>query len=156
VSEHSIGGTDLATYCAGQVAEYGIADNAVQDRMIPNMSGLVPAAGTLKGRDYTLLLTVVGKEAGGVSPGYSRARYLYNVQQLAALILNPDSNGAPQPFTLTRTLTLPSGTQTCTISARYRDGFRMQDTAAWAGRVAPVLQLLDAWWLDGSSNKVYA
>ena len=153
MSEHAIGAVALSTYATEAGYELGIADNATTDRAIPGMSGLVSAPGTLKGRDYVLYLTVLGRESNGT---YSRARYLYNVQQLAALLLNPDVNGQPQPFTLTRTLALPAGTQVCTIQARYREGFRVSQLSWSAGRCAPVLQLLDAWWLDGSSNKVYA
>jgi hypothetical protein len=153
VSEHAIGGTAISTYAVEAGYELGIADNATVDRNIPGMSGLVSAPGTLKGRDYALFLTVLGRNTDGT---YTRAKYLENVQNLAELILNPDANGVPQPFTLTRTLVLPSGTQVCTIEARYKDGFRVNQLSWAGGRVVPVLQLLDAWWLDGSSAKVYA
>lgn len=149
---HAINGTALSTYCTEAAHEFGLGDLAGSPISIPYQPGLTVGSRTLKGRDYPLFLTVLGRETNGT---YSRERYLTNLQALAQLILNPDVNGKPQPFTLTRTLQLSSGTQVCTINAIYRDGFRVQQASWSAGRVAPVLTLLDGWWLSGAT-KIYA
>jgi len=143
---HSIGATALSTFGYENGAEYGPADLAGSPISIPYQPGLTAGSRTLKGRDYTIYLTVWGT---------SRADYLSKMQSLTSLLLNPDVNGKPQAFTLTRTLELPSGTQICTIEAIYRDGLRFPANAVHWARVTPVLTLLDGWWLSGAT-KVYA
>ncbi len=149
---HAINGTLVSTYATEAGYELGPNDNSAGDLSLAGMSGLIPAPGPLKGRDYTLFLTILGRETTG---SYSRPRYLSNMQSLAALVVNANAAGVPQPFTLTRTLTLPAGDQVCTINARYVDGFRVTQASWSGGRVAVVLRLLDGWWLSGAT-KVYA
>lgn len=149
---HAVNGTLISTYAVEAGYELGPHDNLAGDLVLPGMSGLISSPGSLKGRDYTLFLTILGREASGV---YTRARYLQNLQSLASLIVNPNASGVPQAFTLTRTLNLPSGDQVCTINARYLDGFRVAQASWSAGRASVVLRLLDGWWLNGAV-KVYS
>lgn len=149
---HAIGATALSTYAIEAGHEYGLHDVAGSPVSVPYQPGLNVGSRTLKGRDYRFFLTILGRESNGT---YTRARYLTNLQALAALFLNPDGSGEPQPFVLTRTLTLSAGVQVCTINAIYRDGFQVTQVAAHGGRVSPVLTLLDPYWLNGAT-KVYA
>lgn len=151
---HKIGATPLATYARESDVEFGVNDLAGSSVSIPKQPGLRPGTRTLKGRDYPLYLSVIG---AGSTPEAAAADMHTKMQALSALILNPDSNGYPQPYTLTRMLPLTAGLQTCTITARYASGLRWTrpDRTPWIARAVPVLQLLDGWWLDGAT-KVYA
>jgi hypothetical protein len=149
---HSIAGTALTTYATERPGlELGPADLAGADSSVPYQPGLNAGTRTLKGRDYPLYLQIVGTGSNRTGDFYARA------QALTALILHLDTDFKPAPFTLTRTLVLPSSTQVCTITARYSSGLRwVCPDAPWVGNGVPVLTLLDGWWLDGGGAKVFA
>lgn len=149
---HAINGTAITTYATERPGlELGPADLAGADTSISYQPGLNAGTRTLKGRDYPLYLQIVGTGSNKTGDFYAKA------QALTALLLNLDGTFRPQTFTLTRTLILPTGTQVCTIKARYSSGLRwVCPDAPWVGNGVPVLTLLDGWWLDGSSAKVFA
>lgn len=146
--DYKIGSTSLTTYAIIANDEQGPADLAGGDVSIPYQSGLTAGSRTLKGRELAIYLTVSGSSIGD---------YHERVQALTALCLNVDAEFKPQPFVLTRIQLVGAGTQTCTINARFSGGLRMvRDDSPMAGRTTLLLTLLDAWWLDGASAKVYA
>jgi hypothetical protein len=151
-SLHKIGTTLVSDYARESDVELGVNDLAGASTSVPYQPGLRSGTRTLKGRDYPLYLSVIGV---GADDAARTADYHTKVQALAALILNPDSDGYPQAYVLTRMLPLTAGLQTCTINARYSSGLRWARVAPWIGRAVPILILLDGWWLTGST-KVYA
>lgn len=148
---HAINGTALTDYASeNDGVEFGTNDMAGGDVRIPYQAGEYPGSRSLKGRDYPVFLTVVG---AGVDIPAQIADFYTKAQALTALLLNADADGIPQPYTsFERVLELTAGTQTCTIAARLGEPLRWARPAPWVGRVAPVIRLLDGWWLSGATK----
>lgn len=146
---HAIDGTLLSTVCIEEGVVFTVADVAGKSVSIPYQPHMKPGTRTLKGAAYQLLLSLKGE---GDTAADREADYYEKTQALAALIVNADTDGYPQPFVLTRILPFPGGDQTCTINAIYRDGLTIAEVGPDGARSTPTLELLDSWWLNGSTK----
>lgn len=146
---HSVNGTAIADYATVQSFSLAAPNLDGEDVSVPGRTGLVEGDWTPKNADYLLGLLVLGREAAGVAPAYSRSRYLEKGRALRKLVFNDG-----RPFTLTRSLDLPSGTQTVQASARYVSGLELDQLAAHAGRCMVRLSLLDGCFYDTADTTV--